>query len=257
VTQLQLIWQAARQPTRRYKVFMQLLDFHDQIIAQRDAEPVGDSRPTTTWQPDETIVDNHGVLIPPGTPPGDYRRIIGLYDLETGARLRLADGRDHFALPPVRVTRSLTAPPLAALNMMVEQWFDFGAIALLGYDRYKRDYRHAPETPLYPGDRLHLTFYWQAVVRPRAVWWFDLTLSDGAGHAVANLRWPLVSDSYPTTAWAQGEVVRGEHDLQISSDTPAGDYRLSLTLYPDEATEAGPAYLGAVRLAVPQGRNQP
>lgn len=257
VTQLQLIWQALNQPPRRYKVFMQLLDLHDQVIAQRDSEPVGDSRPTTSWRPGETIVDNHGVLIPPGTPPGDYRRIIGLYDLETGDRLRLPDGRDHFALPSVRVLRAATPPPLAALNMMVEQRFDFGAVALLGYDRYKRGYGHAPETPLYPGDRLHLTFYWQANVRPRAVWWFDLTLSDGSGHAVANLRWPLVSESYPTTAWAAGEVVRGEHDLQISSETPAGDYRLSLTLYPDEETDAGAAYLGAVTLKDPKRRSQP
>lgn len=257
VTQLQLIWQALNQPPRRYKVFMQLLDFHDQVIAQRDSEPVGDSRPTTSWRPGETIVDNHGVLIPPGTPPGDYRRIVGLYDLETGDRLRLPDGRDHFALPSVRVLRAATPPPLAALNMMVEQRFDFGAVALLGYDRYKRGYGHAPETPLYPGDRLHLTLYWQANVRPRAAWWFDLTLSDGSGHAVANLRWPLVSDSYPTTAWAPGEVVRGEHDLQISSETPAGDYRLSLTLYPDEETEAGVAYLGTVTLSDPKRRSQP
>lgn len=257
VTQLQLIWQALNQPPRRYKVFMQLLDFHDQVIAQRDSEPVGDSRPTTSWRPGETIVDNHGVLIPPGTPPGDYRRIIGLYDLETGDRLRLPDGRDYFALPSVRVLRAATPPPLAALNMMVEQRFDFGAIALLGYDRYKRGYGHAPETPLYPGDRLHLTFYWQANVRPRAVWWFDLTLSDGSGHAVASLRWPLVSDSYPTTAWAAGEVVRGEHDLQISSETPAGDYRLSLTLYPDEETDVGAAYLGTVTLNDPKRRSQP
>jgi hypothetical protein len=44
----------------------------------------------------------------------------------------------------------------------------------------------------------------------------------------------------------QGEVVRGEHDLQISSDTLPGDYRLSLTMYPDEETDAGTAYLGTV-----------
>jgi hypothetical protein len=117
VTQLQLVWQALREPTRRYKVFMQLLDSYDQVVAQRDSEPVGDSRPTTTWDPGETVLDNHGVLLPPGTPPGDYRRIVGLYDAETGVRLRLPDGRDHFALPPVRVTRSLAPPPLAALNL--------------------------------------------------------------------------------------------------------------------------------------------
>ncbi len=251
VTQLQLVWQAVNQPARRYKVFLQLLDAHDQVIAQRDSEPVGDSRPTDTWQAGEEILDNHGVLIPPGTPPGDYRRILGLYDRETGKRLRLADGKDYVGLPPVRVTRATTPPPLAALNMMDDQQFDFGAITLLGHDRYKRDYGHAPETPIYPGDRLHLTFYWQANVRPRADWWFDLTLSDAGGRMVARLRWPLVSDSYPTTMWAKGEVVRGEHDLQLSAELPPGSYQLSLTMLPDVETEAGVAYLGAVDVAKP------
>ena len=38
VTQLQLLWRADRTPQRRYKVFLQLLDPRDQVIAQRDAE---------------------------------------------------------------------------------------------------------------------------------------------------------------------------------------------------------------------------
>ena len=251
VSQLQLIWQALKKPARRYKVFLQLLDATDQVIAQRDSEPVGDGRPTDTWEPGEVIPDNHGVLIPPGTPPGDYRRIVGLYDRETGERLRLPDGMDHVNLPPVRVMRAGTPPPLAALNMMHDQQFDFGAVKLLGHDRYKRGFGHAPETPLYPGDRLHFTPYWQANIRPRADWWFDLELSDNSGHTVANLRWPLVSATYPTTLWAKGEVVRGEHDLQLPSDLPPGDYRLSLTMYPDAETEAGVAYLGTVRVSKP------
>jgi hypothetical protein len=102
-----------------------------------------------------------------------------------------------------------------------------------------------------------LTFYWQANVRPRAHWWFDLILSDDTGHAVANLRWPLVGEYYPSSAWAQGEVVRGEHDLQISSDTPPGHYRLSLAMYPDDETEAGTVYLGTVTIATPAQRQNP
>jgi hypothetical protein len=60
-----------------------------------------------------------------------------------------------------------------------------------------------------------------------------------------------VSATYPTTLWAQGEVVRGEHDLQLPSDLPPGDYRLSLTMSPDAETEAGAAYLGTVRVSTP------
>ncbi|MCU0506915.1 MAG: glycosyltransferase family 39 protein [Anaerolineae bacterium] len=252
VTQVQLTWRADQPPDRNYKVFLQLLDARNQVIAQRDAQPAGESRPTTTWAAGEPIFDNHGVLIPPGTPPGSYRRIVGLYDAETGERLKLADGSDFVSLPPVNVQRAKTPPTLDALSMMDRQSFDFGAITLLGHDQYKRGYGHNPDEPILAGDLLHLTFYWRANVAPRADWWFELALSDGEGKPVATMRAPLVSDTYLTTLWQDGEVVRGEHDLQIPPDLPPDTYRLSLTMMPDEKTEAGGAYLGAVRVQRPQ-----
>lgn len=248
VTQLQLTWRADQTPERNYKVFLQLLDARNQVIAQRDAQPAGESRPTTTWQPGERILDNHGVLIPPGTPPGSYRRIVGMYDAETGERLKLPDGSDYVSLPPINVQRAKTPPSLDALEMMDRQSFDFGAITLLGHDQYKRGFGHQPDAPLHPGDLLHLTFYWRANAAPRADWWFELVLSDGAGKPVASMKAPLVSDTYLTTLWQQDEVVRGEHDLQLPADLPPDTYRLSLTMFPDEETEAGGAYLGTVRV---------
>ena len=248
VTQVQLQWRADKKQDRRYKVFLQLLDARNQVIAQRDAEPAGESRPTTTWQPGVTILDNHGMLIPPGTPPGSYRRIVGLYDAETGERAKLADGSDFIALPPINVQRAKNPPPLEALDMQDRQRFDFGAISLLGHDSYKRGFGYAPETPVKPGDLLHLTFYWRADAAPRADWWFNLALTDGSGKSVAQLSAPLVSDTYPTTMWQKGEIVRGEHDLQIPADLPPDNYRLGLTLLPDQQTEAGSAYLGSVRV---------
>jgi len=249
VTQVQLLWQTAGKPASRYKVFLQLLDQRDQVIAQRDSEPVGDSRPTDGWEPGEVIPDNHGLLIPPGTPPGTYRRIIGMYDVKTLERLRLPDGQDFIDLPPITVLRAKTPPLLAAFSMGHSQSFDFGGITLLGHDRYKRGFGHAPHTPLYPGDRLHLTLYWQANVQPRADWWFDLTLSDDSGEQVAELQAPLVAETYSTTLWEQGEIVRGEHDLLIPADLPPGTYRLSLVLLPDTDTPAGTAYLGTVKVS--------
>jgi len=251
VTQLQLMWRADQTPQRAYKVFLQLLDPRDQVIAQRDAEPAGESRPTTTWQPGETVLDNHGLLIPPGTPPGSYRCIIGMYDAETLERLKLSDGSDFISLPAVNVQRTKTPPPLDAFDIQYRQRFDFGAISLLGHDRYKRGFGHAPQTPIAPGDLLHVTFYWRANVAPRADWWFALTLSDGAGNPVANLTAPLVSATYLSTLWQQDEIVRGEHDLLIPADLEPDTYRLSLTLLPDEETEAGSAYLGTVKIQAP------
>ena len=248
VTQLQLQWRADQKPDHRYKVFLQLLDPRDQVIAERDAEPAGEGRPTDGWQSGEIVLDNHGLLIPPGTPPGTYRRIIGLYDAETMERLKLPDGTDFVSLPPVTVARAKTPPPLAALDMMNRQRFDFGGVSLLGHDHYKRGFRHAPETQLRPGDLLHLTFYWQANVTPRADWWFDLSLNDSSGNTAASMQAPLVSESYGTTLWQEGEVVRGEHDMQIPTDLPPGQYRLSLIMTPDDKTPVGTAYLGTIRV---------
>jgi hypothetical protein len=167
-------------------------------------------------------------------------------------RLKLPDGSDHLSLAPITVARSRTSPPLEALSMEHPQQFDFGAISLLGHDRYKRGFRHAPDTPIYANDLLHLTFYWRANVAPRADWWFDLTLSDSTGKTVAALQAPLVSDTYLTTLWQEGEVVRGEHDLLIPPDLPPDTYRLSLTLLPDANTQAGIAYLGTVSVSPPE-----
>ena len=48
----------------------------------------------------------------------------------------------------------------------------------------------------------------------------SLSLTDGSGKSVAQLNAPLVSDTYLTTMWQEGEIVRGEHDLQIPADLP-------------------------------------
>jgi mannosyltransferase len=252
VTQLQLEWRAEKAPEGRYKVFVQLLDGNDQVVAQHDAEPQGGSRPTDSWKPGEIVQDNLGLLIPPGTPPGSYRRILGMYDVQTLERQRLPDGSDHVDLPPITVARSKTAPPLEALSITHGKRFDFGAISLLGHDLYKRGFGHQPDTPLRPGDPLHLTFYWQANNVPRADWWFDLVLSDNTGQTVASLHAPLVGEAYSTTLWSQDEVVRGEHDLTIPPDVPPGTYRLSLAVLPDIDTLAGTAYLGTVKVSPPE-----
>jgi hypothetical protein len=65
---LTLNWGALQAPSTRYKVFVHLLDSNNRIIAQRDGEPVADTRITTTWRVGENIADNYGLFIEPGTP---------------------------------------------------------------------------------------------------------------------------------------------------------------------------------------------
>lgn len=246
IVRVTLRWQALRPMTERYKVTLQLLDGRDQVIAQRDAEPVGNSRPTTDWAAGEEVADPHGIYVPPGTPPGIYRLIVALYRSETGARLRLTGGGESHFLSEVTVTRPPAPPPLAALSMQQPRHDVFGPIRLLGLDRYKRGLGHAPETPLRAGDLLHLTLYWQAQVAPAQDWTFRLELLDGRGQAVADQASPLASDAYPTSRWQADEIVRGEHDLPLPLNLAPGRYNLRLTLAAAGAEPAPPVLLGAL-----------
>jgi mannosyltransferase len=99
---LTLVWRANGPTPMPWKVFTHLLDGAPRIVAQRDAEPADNLRPTTTWQPGERIEDNYGILVPDGLAPGAYTLEIGMY---TGERRAQFSGRgDHFILGQVQVT---------------------------------------------------------------------------------------------------------------------------------------------------------
>jgi mannosyltransferase len=82
-----LYWQVVQTPAERYKVFVHLLDANDRVVAQRDGEPLGDMRLTTTWRPGERLADNYGVVVGPGIEPGSYRVEMGMYRAADGTRL--------------------------------------------------------------------------------------------------------------------------------------------------------------------------
>lgn len=74
-------WEAVAEIDGRYKVFIHLLNSDGVLVAQRDAEPVGNLKPTDGWEVGEVVLDQHGVLIPAGLPAGQYTLVMGLYDV--------------------------------------------------------------------------------------------------------------------------------------------------------------------------------
>ncbi|MEA3335199.1 MAG: glycosyltransferase family 39 protein [Chloroflexota bacterium] len=230
VLQLQLAWQALSQADADYTVFVQLLDARNQVAVQRDAPPISGGAPTGRWQTGEVVIDNHGLFISPGTAPGDYLLITGMYNPQTGERL-ISGAADYIDLGTVRVERPDTPPAPAALGMDTDRSFKFDEVTMLGFDHYKRGFRHAPDTPLHPNDLLHFTFFWQADVQPTAAWWFTVRLIQGTDKEVAAVSGPLVSKEYPTLNWEEGEIVRGEHDLFLPDYLTSDRYQLQLFLH--------------------------
>jgi len=108
IYQLSLFWMAEEKVDKRYKVFLHLVDQEGQIVSQRDSEPGGGLALTTTWQPGKLVTDNHGIYIPPDTPPGKYTLFVGLYDIaDASQRLPiLVDGSLVDALPLAQITVS-------------------------------------------------------------------------------------------------------------------------------------------------------
>lgn len=93
ILQLTLFWRTDAALAERYKVFVHLYaEVNAPPVAQTDSEPGGGLVLTTIWQPGQWIADNHGLLIPPDLPPGEYRLMLGLYNIENGERLPLVIG---------------------------------------------------------------------------------------------------------------------------------------------------------------------
>lgn len=91
--EIALNWRAEAPPQRDFKITVQLLDQENRLVVQRDAEPVGYQRPTSTWNPDEIIHDRHALLIPNALASPQYRLIVGVYD-PTNPSVRLPVGGD-------------------------------------------------------------------------------------------------------------------------------------------------------------------
>jgi len=105
---LSLRWQAGEGIDANYKVFLHLVGPDNNIVAQRDSEPVGGLRPTTSWQEGEVIIDNHGILVPEDVPAGTYELLGGMYLPATGQRLPIveasgATAEDHIVLGAIQI----------------------------------------------------------------------------------------------------------------------------------------------------------
>ena len=247
IAQYALYWQVDQRLQTRYKVYLHLLDGADQIVGQRDAEPGGGARLTTLWEAGEVVADNHGIAIHPGTPPGEYRVEIGMYDIETGQRLVTEDGETQVWLEPLVVERPPAPAPAPALGMQHEAGADMGVLELLGYDAHRLGFGHQPDAALRPGDLLHVNLYWRAEEAPTGDWQVELQVVDPDGLKLLGLVAEPVG-GYPTSLWQESDVWRGQFNFELPDDTPLGQYFLQVQGLPPEGAAPQPYQSEPVRV---------
>jgi hypothetical protein len=103
---LTLHWRVRQAPSRDYQVFVHMLGDTPEAVAQGDGPPLTGDYPTSMWATGETIADLHVVPLPGDLPAGEYRLLVGMYDLETLKRLPRADGKgDSVEIPESVVVR--------------------------------------------------------------------------------------------------------------------------------------------------------
>jgi len=88
-----LYWHARTAVSDDYTVFVHLLDAGGAAVVQGDGKPVWWTFPTTQWEADQYIRDEHILELDAGTPRGDYTLAVGLYDAVTGTRLDVTDAQ--------------------------------------------------------------------------------------------------------------------------------------------------------------------
>jgi len=229
IVPLSLHWEAISAAPKRYKVFVHLLGPNDTLWGQHDSEPDGGSRPTTAWRPGESITDNHGLPIPPGTPPGNYEIEIGLYDVATGQRLPVydPDGKpagDRVVMSQVEVLRPATFPPKETL--VIERTLEarFQDISLLGYEFFKLG-TEAGNIDFRRGDLAHLSLFWTASAEKPGAYPLRVALLDSNNREVGLYKGTAV-DNYPTVNWSSGELVIDQYKIPLV-EAP-GIYRLAV-----------------------------
>jgi hypothetical protein len=226
ILQLTLQWQTDAPLVDNYSFFGQILDTANHLVGQRDAIPL---IPTSNWPVNKPITDTQGIFIEPGTPPGKYRLIFGLYEYQTGQRLPVESNQADFVeLVEIEIIRPTIPLPREAFKIQIPLDKSMGDINLLGYDLYKLGHRSTPDAPLHPGDPVHVVLYWQ-VVRPTES---DLTLQIIKANGEVT---PIVITGSGIDYPIAGEIIRAQYDMFLAELEP-GFYRVRLILHGHDTT---------------------
>jgi hypothetical protein len=83
-----LYWRAEQTVFSDYVAFVHLIDEAGRLVGQDDSVPGQGKRPAPGWLKGEIVEDYHALPVPANLAPGTYRVLVGLYDANSGERLR-------------------------------------------------------------------------------------------------------------------------------------------------------------------------
>jgi hypothetical protein len=161
-----------------------------------------------------------------------------VYQTDTLERVTIVDEKGKptgmaYTLRTISVTSPTIPPTLEELAIPHALSYDFdGQVELLGYGLSADE--AASLTEVRSGGVLGLTLFWRALRPMERDYSLLLELSDEAGRTWMEAIFPLPNESYPTSHWQPGEILRTPYDLLIDAAIPSGRYRLFVNLLDDD-----------------------
>jgi len=214
-----LRWQALQESDQNYAAFLHLVDGQGHIWGQGDRWLMNDSLlPTAGWEVGDIVLNGYSLSLLKGTPPGKYRLKVGVYESESGHRLKIVgeDGASpgtEYDLGEVEVVESPLA--LSPADLPIQHPLErevTGKLKLLGYG-LTRD-------AVAFGEGFTLSLYWQALEQMEEDYTLLVQLGGEDGEVWAEGKFPLVNEYYTTSKWPVGEVVWGQYDLTVDREAP-------------------------------------
>ncbi|HSD83312.1 MAG TPA: 6-pyruvoyl-tetrahydropterin synthase-related protein [Anaerolineae bacterium] len=211
---LTLYWHATAPVPHNYQVFVHLTNPATTLWGQSDKLNPGNF-PSTRWPLDKFVWDDHRLPVLPGTPPGEYRLSVGLYDLGSGQRAPLFDKRgrivgDNVVLDTiVRVVPPSAPPTLETLNIQQRLDRDYAGLRLLGWSIESASVQRP--------NFARLTLFWQGMADQASARTVRAELINRAGRSAQG-----VESTMP--GLALGEIRRDQLSFWLPPNFPAGVY---------------------------------
>jgi hypothetical protein len=241
---LDLNWQVLRAPQSDLAISIALADRDGGVWYSAQFVPSLFYAPPSTWQAGESHTARVGILVPFGTPSGDFDLRVSVIGL------RPSTSDDYVTLSGAKVlpcSQATPCPPMMENVDFTPLNATFGdGLALAGYQLGGLEF--------FQGRFASTTLYWRpdrllaGVIKER------IALVDRAGRVVAQTEGPPVAAWVPSSQWAPGQILADPKAMVVPPRVPPGDYSFRVSLFTSDGRVLPVASQGALKNWLDVGR---
>ena len=223
----------------RLNAVVRLVDDDGHVWGQIDRMILAGLWRPNEWFPGYYLQDEYKLPFDPATPPGTYHLEVGLYDFESGQSYGVVKDIGKITLTP---PETLAAPEQLPLVAPTPQPVN-KSLTIVGHTFV--------DASLPPGGEIDGKIFWQATapINRRSELQFSFVGPDRRRYIIYEDA-PLAADTYPETAWREGEVVGQAYRFRVPAVAPPGEYPMQLiVLDPDTREPRGePVTVAAITI---------